>query len=48
VPSAAKKRRGVIVQILDRFAETRARRTLRLQEMREENVAARRQPKSRG
>jgi hypothetical protein len=54
-PSAVKKRRGVIVQILDRFAETRARRTLRQEEMRgqeemrEENrAAARRQPKSRG
>jgi len=45
-PSAAKKRRGVIVQILDRFAETRVKRTLRQEEMREENaVAARRQPK---
>jgi hypothetical protein len=28
-PSTAKKQRGVIVQILDRFVETRAKRTLR-------------------
>jgi hypothetical protein len=28
-PSTAKKQRGVIVQILDRFVETRVKRTLR-------------------
>jgi hypothetical protein len=42
-PSTAKKQRGVIVQILDRFVETRVKRT------REDNDAAGRQPpKSRG
>ncbi len=29
VPSIAKKQRGVIVQILDRFVEARVKRTLR-------------------
>jgi hypothetical protein len=29
VPAIAKKRRGVIVQILDRFVEARVQRTLR-------------------
>jgi hypothetical protein len=29
VPVIAKKQRGVIVQILDRFVETRVKRTLR-------------------
>jgi hypothetical protein len=29
VPAIAKKQRGVIVQILDRFVETRVKRTLR-------------------
>jgi hypothetical protein len=28
IPSIAKKQRGVIVQILDRFVETRIKRTL--------------------
>jgi hypothetical protein len=42
VPSIAKKQRGVIVQILDRFVEARVKRTLRV----EEGVIARRQPKS--
>ena len=47
VPSGAKKPRGVIVQILDRFVETRVKRTLS-QEMREENgVTPRRKPTSR-
>ena len=40
-PSTAKKQRGVIVQILDRFVETRVKRTLR----EEEGVTARRQQK---
>lgn len=31
-PSIAKKRRGVIVQILDRFVETRVKRTAREEE----------------
>jgi hypothetical protein len=42
VPSIAKKQRGVIVQILDRFVEARVKRTLRV----EEGVIARNQPKS--
>jgi len=42
VPSIAKKQRGVIVQILDRFVEARVKRTLRV----EKGVIARRQPKS--
>ena len=29
VPSIAKKQRGIIVQILDRFVEARVKRTLR-------------------
>jgi hypothetical protein len=37
--STAKKQRGVIVQILDRFVETRVKRTLR-----EENGAVGRNP----
>jgi hypothetical protein len=41
VPSIAKKQRGVIVQILDRFVEARVKRTLRV----EEGVIARRQQK---
>jgi hypothetical protein len=41
--STTKKQRGVIVQILDRFAETRAKRSLR-----EDNgVAARKPPRAR-
>ena len=39
----AKKPRGVIIQILDRFVETRVKRTLL-----EEKVAIARKPKSRG
>ena len=42
-PSIAKKPRGVIIQILDRFVETRVKRTLL-----EEKVAIVRKPKSRG
>jgi hypothetical protein len=42
VPSIAKKQRGVIVQILDRFVEARVKRTLRV----EEGVIPRNQPKS--
>ena len=38
----AKKPRGVIIQILDRFVETRVKRTLL-----EEKVAIARKPKSR-
>jgi hypothetical protein len=32
IPPIAKKQRGVIVQILDRFVEARVRRTLREEE----------------
>jgi hypothetical protein len=39
IPSIAKKQRGVIVQILDRFVEARVKRTLR----EEKGVIARRQ-----
>jgi hypothetical protein len=42
-PSTAKKQRGVIVQILDRFVETRAKRTLR----EEKGANDREPPKSR-
>jgi hypothetical protein len=42
VPPIAKKQRGVIVQILDRFVEVRVRRTLRGKK----GVIARNQPKS--
>jgi hypothetical protein len=42
VPAIAKKQRGVIVQILDRFVETRVKRTLR----KEKGVIARREQKS--
>jgi hypothetical protein len=42
-PSIAKKPRGVIIQILDRFVETRVKRTL----LEEKGVIARK-PKSRG
>jgi hypothetical protein len=41
IPPIAKKQRGVIVQILDRFVEARVKRTLR----REKGVIARRQNK---
>jgi hypothetical protein len=41
-PSAAKKPRGVIVQILDRFVEARVKRTL----LEEKVVIGRRQQKS--
>ena len=41
IPPIAKKQRGVIVQILDRFVEARVKRTLR----EEEGVTARRQQK---
>jgi hypothetical protein len=37
IPSIAKKQRGVIVQILDRFVEARVKRTLREETQREEN-----------
>jgi hypothetical protein len=43
-PSTAKKQRGVIVQILDRLVETRAKRTLR----EEKGAAGRTSPKSQG
>jgi hypothetical protein len=42
VPAIAKKQRGVIVQILDRFVETRVKRTLR----KDKGVIARREQKS--
>jgi hypothetical protein len=46
IPSIAKKQRGVIVQILDRFVEARVKRTLREETKREEKgVTARHQPK---
>jgi len=41
VPSIAKKQRGVIVQILDRFVEARVKRTLRV----EKGTIARRKQK---
>src|SRR5260370_40548982 len=41
IPPIAKKQRGVIVQILDRFVEARVKRTLR----EEKGVVARRQQK---
>jgi len=41
LPSIAKKQRGVIVQILDRFVEARVKRTLRA----EKRVVARREKK---
>jgi hypothetical protein len=44
IPPIAKKPRGVIVQILDRFVEARAKRTLR----KEKGVVARRQHRSPG
>jgi hypothetical protein len=45
VPSIAKKQRGVIVQILDRFVEPRAKRTPYMHD--EKGVATRRPPQSR-
>jgi hypothetical protein len=42
VPAIEKKQRGVIVQILDRFVETRMKRTL----LKDKGVIARREPKS--
>jgi hypothetical protein len=44
VPSGAEKQRGVMVQILDRFVETRVKRTV----LDEKAVTARRQPKAPG
>ena len=41
LPPIAKKQRGVIVQILDRFVEARVKRTLR----EEKGVIARREPR---
>ena len=43
VPAIEKKQRGVIVQILGRFVETRVKRTLR----KEKGVIARREAKSK-
>jgi len=43
VPAIAEKQRGVIVQILDRFVETRVKRTLRKQK----GVIARHEPESK-
>ena len=43
IPAIEKKQRGVIVQILDRFVETRVKRTLR----KEKDVIARREAKSK-
>jgi hypothetical protein len=40
-PAEVRKQRGVIVQMLDRFVETRVKRTLR----KEKGVIARREPK---
>jgi hypothetical protein len=42
VPAIVKRQRGVIVQILNRFVETRVKRTLR----KENGVIARREQKS--
>ena len=44
VPSGAEKPRGVMIQILDRFVETRVKRTV----LEEKAVTARRQPKAPG
>jgi hypothetical protein len=41
IPAIAKKQRGVIVQILDRFVEARVKRNMR----EEKGVIARHQPK---
>ena len=41
IPPTAKKQRGVIVQILDRFVEARVKRTLRTKK----SVVARREKK---
>jgi hypothetical protein len=41
VPSIAKKQRGIIVRVLDRFVEARVKRSLR----EKQGVIARRQPK---
>ena len=48
IPPNDKKRRGVIVQILDRFVEARVRRTLREKRALRENkdVLGRRQPRT--
>jgi hypothetical protein len=43
VPAIEQKQRGVIVQILDRFVETRVKRTLR----KEKGVIARNEKKSK-
>ena len=43
IPAIEKKQRGVIVQILGRFVETRVKRTLR----KEKGVIARREKKSK-
>jgi hypothetical protein len=42
IPPIAKKQRGVIVKILDRFVEARVKRTMRA----EEGVVARRKQKA--
>jgi len=42
VPAIAETQRGVIVQILDRFVETRMKRTL----LKDKGVIARHEPKS--
>jgi hypothetical protein len=44
IPPIAKKQRGVIVQILDRFVEARVKRTV----LEEKSVIARRKQKSPG
>jgi hypothetical protein len=44
IPATAEKQRGVIVQILDRFVETRVKLTLR----KEKGVIARRKNKPQG
>ena len=42
IPSVAKKQRGIIVQVLDRFVEARVKRSVRV----EEGVIARNEPKA--
>jgi hypothetical protein len=43
IPPIAKKQRGIIVQVLDRFVEARVKRTLGVVD--EQGVIARRAPK---
>jgi len=44
IPPIAKKQRGVIVQILDRFVEARVKRSMRQDSMRQEKGVIARNP----